>query len=892
MKFIYSIAFMLSILYSASGQEVILQGKIIDTLGKPVEFANIMAIPQIKEKDIAFFISDEHGSFKLSLKKNVLYNIEVSFVGYKKIVYPINLDKNSGKDFVLEIGNESLNTVTITEQQIPVTVKDDTINYHVQSFVSGDERKLREVLAKLPGVEVDKDGNVTSNGKKITKLMIEGKTFFTGDTKLGVNNIPADAVADVQVINNYSELSFMKDINGTEQTALNIKLKKNKKEFIFGDIDAGAGVTSRYIIHPAIFYYSPKVSINIIGDVNNTGIRSFTFNDYINFEGGFTRLFDNPNANINLAGGDFAKSLLNNDYIYRKDLFGGLNIVYELTPKLKMNLYSINNASSTENESINTNNYLIDNFSIKNELRTTISNSDNFFSLDKTEFNYNPSSEENYNFGTVLKSSTGNSNDQITSVLSTINSINTLQSPTSFDLSQHIGFNKKFSKRHTTTINIDAGFSQSTSNSNWLFSSPVFTDILPIKGDSSFNILQNIMLKNCKFSAGIKHLWVINNFNHIYPIIGYNFSQQSYNTTDSQLYNEQAFSFKNAGFDNATLFKFNDPFAGFQYRIKVKKFTFKTGIVYHYYFRNIQQFDSISTTSVKPQVLPEFSTKWEKSSVESITFNYNLVSRFSDISFYANHLRFQGFNSLYRGSTDLDNELTHQLSFSYSKYNTFKALSYNFNINYNQKIRSVQSSTVLEGINQINNSIYSALPDNSTRINGSISKNINSIKFTAGINTNMSDYYRYLNNTNTPYQSKTYGYNLKMITSFKNRPNIEIGVNQSFTNSISGGSENQYTRVNPFFIFSARFLNNFNFKLDYNYNSLTNKSTNTQNTFQLAHASLRYNQEKKPLGCEFEVQNIFDARFKSENTFNQFIISNTQIFIQPRTLVFKLIYKI
>src|SRR5690606_4819243 len=79
---------------------------------------------------------------------------------------------------------------------MPVSIKGDTIVYNADSFTSGTERKLGDVLKKLPGVEVDEDGGIKVEGKEVTKLMVEGKDFFDGDTKIGVQNIPADAVED------------------------------------------------------------------------------------------------------------------------------------------------------------------------------------------------------------------------------------------------------------------------------------------------------------------------------------------------------------------------------------------------------------------------------------------------------------------------------------------------------------------------------------------------------------------------------------------------------------------------------------------------------------------------------------------------------------------------
>src|SRR5699024_4411426 len=178
--------------------------------------------------------------------------------------------------------------------KMAMVVREDTITYRTDKFITGDERKLRDVLKKLPGVEVDREGNVTVNGKKVDKLMVDGQDFFGGDTKLGVNHIPADAVDEVETIDDYHEVAFMKGLSDSDKMAMNIKLKEDKKNFVFGESEAGGGVKKRYYLHPALFYYSPKTTANFIGSLNNTNDRPLDWQDVMRFKGGAGSFMDNP----------------------------------------------------------------------------------------------------------------------------------------------------------------------------------------------------------------------------------------------------------------------------------------------------------------------------------------------------------------------------------------------------------------------------------------------------------------------------------------------------------------------------------------------------------------------------------------------------------------------
>lgn len=182
---------------------------------------------------MTFAITKEDGSYQLRLAKNQSYTLTVSYLGYNSATYQLTTnDKNLSKNFVLTQKTDQLDEVVI-DYSPPISVRKDTISYRVDSFATGSERKLRELLKNLPGIEVDRDGNVTSQGKKVTKVLVENKPFFNGNSKLAVNNIPANAVNEVEIIDDYNEVAMLKGLEDSEDMAMNIKLKEDKKKFVF-----------------------------------------------------------------------------------------------------------------------------------------------------------------------------------------------------------------------------------------------------------------------------------------------------------------------------------------------------------------------------------------------------------------------------------------------------------------------------------------------------------------------------------------------------------------------------------------------------------------------------------------------------------------------------------
>ena len=245
---------LLFINFSVNSQNYTLKGFVKDSLQNPLPFANVVAEPIIKSNNFKFGITDEKGRYKIKIKKGN-YNVKVSYLGFQTKKTELLIKGDTTKNFILTEQPNNLDEVII---EIPVIVKQDTIIYNTDKFVNGKERKLKNVLKKLPGVEVDKNGTVIVQGKKVTKLLVEGKPFFGGGTKLGINNIPADAIDNIVILDNYNEVGFLKNLSDSEEMAMNIILKEDKKKFVFGDIEAGKGNKEFYRTHSNLFLLQPQ----------------------------------------------------------------------------------------------------------------------------------------------------------------------------------------------------------------------------------------------------------------------------------------------------------------------------------------------------------------------------------------------------------------------------------------------------------------------------------------------------------------------------------------------------------------------------------------------------------------------------------------------------------
>ena len=272
-------------------EKVFLNGEVRDSTGTALEFANVLAIDTLTNKMAAFGVTNPQGQFKISLNKGTTYKIQISFIGFLPFEQLYTPQETNDIPFgiVLTTDVNQLDDVEVVSE-MPVLIQGDTITYKAEVFTQGNERKLEDVLENLPGFEVDEEGGVKIQGKDVSKVLVDGKEFFEGDTKLATKNLPANVVDKVQVLQNFNDIGPLSNVNNSEQIALNIQLKEDKKNILFGDISAGVGPEDRYLAKANTFFYNAKTNINLIAGTNNVGELTFTTRDFFRFTGGMGSL--------------------------------------------------------------------------------------------------------------------------------------------------------------------------------------------------------------------------------------------------------------------------------------------------------------------------------------------------------------------------------------------------------------------------------------------------------------------------------------------------------------------------------------------------------------------------------------------------------------------------
>ncbi len=885
-KLVFLFLFLFSISYS---QTKIVTGVVSDTLNRPLENANIIANPFQANQELKFAIADNKGRYKLELKTSVKYEITVSYIGYKEGVLIVEPNTTiTTQNFKLKSTNEQLKEIIIKHDFRPVVIKKDTITYDVKSFANGNERKMKEILEKLPGVEVDKNGNVTVQGKKVTKMLVEGKSFFGGGSKLAVENIPADALDKIEVIDHFNEVGFMKQVSDSEDLAMNVKLKEDKKRFIFGDVEAGAEVANDngyYLVHAGLFYYSPKTNISYIGDSNNIGKSTFTFQDLMRFEGGASSFLSVRKSLSNLYS--FAND--NTDVILNKSQFSAINFSVDASSKLSVSGYGIFSKVFTATQIEQKNEYL-QNTLIAFENKTQNSDNRSLLGIGNIKLDYSPNDKEKWYYNAQFQSS----NNDLKSIISSVTNINsnlfeTINNADNRSLKQYIEWHKSHSENKTTTFVVNQAYERSTPQNHWFTNQPFLSGLIPLQTDSNYTIEQIKKINNNSVDALFKHYWIINNFNHLYTNIGNSFGTSRFETSENQsLTNGNVNDFASAGFGNNVKYSLNDAYIGLEYKLKIGKWTAKPGIYFHLYHLNTNQISGNYKVS-KTLFQPQFNSEYEFNKSESLNFNYRLSNSFPEVSQLANQYTLQSYNSVFKGNSLLQNEQYHSANLRYSKMNMYRGIILNAFANFNKKVKTTRNQIEISGINQFATPVITDNPETTWRLNGSVTKRIYRFNLKINPSLNWFNYIQTLNNiTRSTYRnSQNIGFSIR--TFYKKWPDISVGYKKGF-NQLKGITNSSYKTDEFNSDIEVSFLKSFTFKCEYE--NYKNNSKNQSNFFEIANASISYQKKNNPLLFEVFVNNLLDNKAKVTNSFSDYLITEQKTYILPRVFMLSISYKL
>ena len=242
----------------------------------------MQATVQLLRSDSTFVggsISDEQGLFQLSAPSEGKYLIKISNIGYLSHYQKIDV---SGKDtidvgsIVMKSDAVMLKGAVVTRRATKVVLKEDTFIYNASAYKTPEGATLEELVKRLPGATIGDDGKITINGKEVTKILIDGKEFMTGDTKTAMKNLPVSIVDKIKSYDTKSDLAKATGMDdGEDQTVLDFGIKQGMNKGLFGNVDLGIGTKNRYAERLMGALFKDDLRVMMLGAANNTNDMGF-----------------------------------------------------------------------------------------------------------------------------------------------------------------------------------------------------------------------------------------------------------------------------------------------------------------------------------------------------------------------------------------------------------------------------------------------------------------------------------------------------------------------------------------------------------------------------------------------------------------------------------------
>ena len=275
--------------FAQAQNRVTIKGTVADTAGTDLSFATVMLLNPADSTLVNFTRADEKAAFTFKNVKNAPYLLKISYVGYipfQKYIPASTTEVNDLGTLPMRMINTELNEVVIKAARSTLSFKGDTIEYDAASFKVPPGSTVEDLLRRLPGIDVDADGNIKAQGKDVNRVYVDGKTFFGDDPKAATKNLGAETISKVQVYNEKSDQAQLTGVDdGKREKALNLELKDEFKKGSFGKITVAGGTEDRWATRGNYNRFNSKEQFSIIGYGNNINETGVNWEDYGEFKG-------------------------------------------------------------------------------------------------------------------------------------------------------------------------------------------------------------------------------------------------------------------------------------------------------------------------------------------------------------------------------------------------------------------------------------------------------------------------------------------------------------------------------------------------------------------------------------------------------------------------------
>lgn len=255
-------------------QRLTISGQLLDADEKePVLQATVQLFTANDSTFVGGTVSDNKGNFSIEAPSNGTYRLKISSIGYQTIEREVTLRRDQNQELgSLRMSPESvmLKETIVTAQAPQVVVKKDTLVYNPDAFRTPEGSAIEELIKRMPGAEVDEDGNITVNGKEVKKILLDGKEFMLGDVETALKNLPVSIIQNVKFYDQQSDQARITGIeDGEKETVLDFSIKKGMNRGYMTNLDLAGGTKHRYASRAMGSSFTDKTRFVLMGNLNN-----------------------------------------------------------------------------------------------------------------------------------------------------------------------------------------------------------------------------------------------------------------------------------------------------------------------------------------------------------------------------------------------------------------------------------------------------------------------------------------------------------------------------------------------------------------------------------------------------------------------------------------------
>ena len=820
-----------------------LAGKVLDSLlGQPLADATVTLMSQQDSSSLAFAVVDKQGHFELRNLQLGRFLVLISYIGYRDIIKPVAitpayLNINMGIVY-LQHDSHTLESVVITAP--PVKIINDTIQFKASAFKTRLNATVEDLLKKIPGIVIDKDGNITSQGKPIQKIYVDGKEFFSNDPKLTTKNLTADLVESVQVFDDMSEQAkFTKIDDGSRQPAINIKLKKDRNKGLFGRLTAGAGTSDRYMANAAVNSFNVKSQLSVLGGANNVNRLGFTSGDLISGMGGMDAQQGSGAARRNAGGAGGAPD--GNTESWN----AGINYRNTISPKLQFsgNYFAAN--TSTVNRSSSYTQNFFNNDSASNSNTGSYNKNTSIAHRFNTRIEYTIDSMNSILLTPTFSKQRGESvsYDSVNTRavvagagFTAITGINARSNTRDgWNLGNNLLFRRRFNKPgRTLTIGWNTMLNQSDGN-GYNTSPYIFYN-----RDSSINHQQNLQQQSFQLTHSFNNT-ISTSYTELlgtHTVLEFNYAYgNNQSNSDRKTYDYSTLSGKYDSINKPLTNYFENGLVtsrpGANLRVKYAKYDFQVGGAVQ--FATLQNLsrraifikDSL-TTQRYTDFFPAASFNYNPGSRTSLRFNYRGNTRAPGITQLQDVLDVSNPLNYVTGNPSLRQEFDHNVNISYNSFNVSDFVFFNANLS-----GAMATNKIVNSIDSLGNSILLTKPVNingawNVALSGTIGIPLKKVASgqRSPMSLNLTSFIRYSRDITELYKQKNYSYNTmasqRVNFNFNIQDKLDLGADANFTwnnarYSVRKDQNNQYFLHDYAIDLTYTVFKRLSFSTDFNY---------------------------------------------------------------------------